>query len=835
MPSTPQARRWLLLAGSVPALAAAFFLMTLQPAQAQPGPALDPPGRVARLNLAEGAVSFAPAEADVNGWTPAQLNRPLTSGDRLWTGARARSELHIGSTAVRMSEQTSLDFLALDDDTVQLRLAQGSLNLRVRTLFEGQRIEVNTPNLAFVITQPGVYRIDASPVSNTTRVVALSGGGVMYGEGVEPVTLGSQQQANFTGTQLVPAGPGPSVQDSFDAWAADRDRREDRSVSARYVPREIVGYQQLDNYGDWRQDPSYGAVWLPRAVPVNWAPYREGHWSWISPWGWTWVDDAPWGFAPSHYGRWAQIGPRWGWVPGRLAARPVYAPALVAFIGGHSGGVNWNISIGSGGASRPSLGWFPLAPGEAFRPAYRASPRYLTQVNQNIVVVNNTTHIYRYQRQPGAVTVVSRDDFARGRPVRGDRHALNAADLGRAQVLQDGSDIPQRPELRERSRPAALAGLPPPAVVNRPVVRDERREDRREERRDARRDATDERDPRGARNGRDEQRQDRRANSRGPGTEPAAPPSPAAAAGLPGAAAIGRIPQTPPQDRGAPDADNRNRRDPQRQQDAAARQPEPPRQPAEESRGQRVLREQAQRDGGSPPPLVTQPGQDNRAAERAQQAAQQNGQRQQEQAQRAQEQQARQQRDQQEQHSRQQAQQQQAQQAQQAQQMQQRAQHEQVQRQQATQQNAQRQQDQAQRAQEQQQARQQRDQQEQHNRQQAQQQQAQQAQQGQQQRAMQEQAQRQQAAQQNAQRQQEQQARQQQAQQAQQMQQQQRAQQEQVQRQQSQQQNQQRAEERQRQRQPEAAPPPQPRADGAPPRQPENRGNRDGRDRREPG
>jgi hypothetical protein len=423
-------------------LAAALLLILHAAASAQvntpAGMALDPPGLVARLNLLEGAVSFAPADtrghSDGNTWEPAIPNRPLTTGDRLWAGPQARAELHLGSTAVRMNGQTSMDFLTLDDNLSQLHLAQGSLRLRVRQLFEGQRLKIDTPNLAFVISEPGDYRIDADPASNTTRVLAQSGSGLIYGNGGVPVTLGPLQQGNFTGTDLTPAAPGASVQDAFDRWSMARDQREDRSVAARYVPRETVGYQQLDTYGDWSQDPGYGAVWLPRAVPVDWAPYRAGHWSWIAPWGWTWIDDAPWGFAPFHYGRWARIGPRWAWVPGRLAARPVYAPALVAFVGGSSGGVNWNIALGAGSPPRPSVGWFPLAPGEAFRPAYRASPRYITQVNNSIVVnrTSNVTNIYRYQRQPAAVTAVSAADFARGRPVRVTQHVLNASDLDRA-------------------------------------------------------------------------------------------------------------------------------------------------------------------------------------------------------------------------------------------------------------------------------------------------------------------------------------------------------------------------------------------------------------------
>jgi hypothetical protein len=541
----------------------------------------DPPGSVARLNLTEGAVSFAAAEAnaDANAWTPAVLNRPLTTGDRLWTGRRARSELHVGSTAVRMSEQTSLDFLALDDNLTQLRLAQGSTQLRVRTLFEGQRLEIDTPNLAFVISEPGNYRVDVNPASNTTRVVALSGSGVLYGDNGAVLNLGRQQQGNFSGTQLTPAAPGPAMQDSFDAWAATRDRREDQSVSARYIPRETIGYQQLDSYGDWQQDPSYGAVWLPRAVPVNWAPYRAGYWSWISPWGWTWVDDAPWGFAPFHYGRWAQIGPRWAWVPGQLPQRPVYAPALVAFVGGSSGGINWNISIGSGDAPRPGVGWFPLAPGEAFLPVYRASPRYITQVNNNIVV-NNTVNInnnYRYQHQPAAVTAVNRDDFFRGRPLQGNAHALSAADLGRAQVLVDRSAMPQRPDVHERPRLAPAAALPPAAVVLQPVVRSH------EERGNDRRGVPERNDPRAAR---------LENNERNPRAQAVpAPPPPAAA--LPPALRPLAVP-TP--ERNANEAEQGARREQQqRPQTGQSHQQEQQGRQAEEAQAQRAQREQAQR------------------------------------------------------------------------------------------------------------------------------------------------------------------------------------------------------------------------------------------------
>ena len=607
----------------LPAVAAASLLTLLQPAWAQVQGLIDPPGRVARMNLADGPVSYAPADARGHAlWTPAVLNRPLTTGDRLWTGQRARSELHIGSTAVRMAEQTSLDFLALDDDTTQLRLAQGTIKLRVRNLFEGQRIEINTPNLAFVISRPGDYRVDAVPATTSsagsTRVVVQAGAGTVYGDGGAAVHLAGGQQANFTNTQLTPAGLAPEVQDGFDAWAADRDQREDRSVSARYIPREVIGYQQLDNYGDWSQDPTYGAVWLPRAMPVNWAPYRAGHWSWIAPWGWTWIDDAPWGFAPFHYGRWAQIGPRWGWVPGQLAPRPVYAPALVAFIGGRSGGVNWNISLGQQALQQPGLGWFPLAPGEAFQPAYRVSPRYVTEVNHNIVVNNyNTVNNYRYQRQGAAVSAMSAADFARGLPVRPGIQRLSPADLGRAQVLVPERGLPEHLAHRRDPPGQPRAGASPPAAVAvRPVVESQpgqgQREDRRDNpQRDGRQNPIDHRI-----NGRpDEPRGDMRAGRPGDirGERPLpAQPTPSAL-----------------QDRSALDAEQRARLDPQRQQqdrqqglqrEQERQQRELARQQQEQARigmqrrqnedslGQRALREQAQNNGNpnQPAPLPQQ-------------------------------------------------------------------------------------------------------------------------------------------------------------------------------------------------------------------------------------
>uniref|UniRef100_UPI00066FD29B DUF6600 domain-containing protein n=1 Tax=Frateuria defendens TaxID=2219559 RepID=UPI00066FD29B len=161
--------------------------------------------------------------------------------------------------------------------------------------------------------------------------------------------------------------------DAFDAWCGERDRRYAASTVTRYVSTEMIGYQDLDGYGSWQSDADYGAVWYPAGMAPGWAPYRDGRWVWVAPWGWTWVDATPWGFAPYHYGRWVYRPRGWGWVPGPVALRPVYAPALVAFVGG----THWNVSVGVGGP----VGWFPLGPGDVYTPWYRVSRRYYGNVN----------------------------------------------------------------------------------------------------------------------------------------------------------------------------------------------------------------------------------------------------------------------------------------------------------------------------------------------------------------------------------------------------------------------------------------------------------------------
>jgi hypothetical protein len=435
----------------------------------------DPPGRVARLSYVEGSTSFAPAGS--NDWVYMQTNRPLIGGDRLWVANGARSELHLGSTALRLGSQTSLEFLKLTDNIVQVKVSQGELNLRVRRLAADDTFEVDTPNVAFVIQQPGSYRIHVDPNGDITGVAIWQGRGIAYGNN-SSLVLDGNQQVRFTGTDLSQLDETTApTRDSFDTWAYNRDRAEDRSISARYLSREIIGYEQLDAYGSWQQTSQYGPVWVPNVVEAGWAPYRTGHWSWISPWGWTWIDDAPWGFAPYHYGRWAYLSNTWCWVPGTTAVHtvPVYAPALVAFVvNGHGGGnVSWSFSVGS--STMPGIAWLPLGPGEIYRPGYTASPRYVTNVNKTVIVnttVNQTTisnvtkTVYVNQTVPNAVTAVPIAAFTHGHPVALAAQPVKIQQVQGAQII--GHTAPIAP-VRESALGTAKPATVPPIVLGTPV------------------------------------------------------------------------------------------------------------------------------------------------------------------------------------------------------------------------------------------------------------------------------------------------------------------------------------------------------------------------------
>src|SRR5882762_3128758 len=122
-------RKKLLNLVSLLGLAVAVALFVPQRAAADED---DPPSRVARLNYTRGNVSFEPAGTD--DWVTAVVNRPMTTGDKLWADQNSRAELHLGSASIRLGASTGFSFLNLDDRTAQLQLTEGTLRIRIRRL-----------------------------------------------------------------------------------------------------------------------------------------------------------------------------------------------------------------------------------------------------------------------------------------------------------------------------------------------------------------------------------------------------------------------------------------------------------------------------------------------------------------------------------------------------------------------------------------------------------------------------------------------------------------------------------------------------------------------------
>ncbi|HEV7607884.1 MAG TPA: DUF6600 domain-containing protein [Steroidobacteraceae bacterium] len=437
----------------------------------------DPPDRAARLSFLQGDVSLQPAGEEE--WADAIVNRPLTTGDKLWTDQGARAEIYVGQAAVRLGSNTGFSFLNVDDDTIQMRMTAGVINVHVRDLDSNDQIEIDTPNLALSLLRPGNYRVEVNDENDTT-VVKVSEGEAEASDGSQSEVVHAQQAATFRGNQQLAAQFGSlGAPDEFDSWSLERDRRDEQAASSRtaqYVDPDVTGYEDLDANGTWSSDAEYGNVWTPTRVAVDWSPYRDGRWVWVAPWGWTWIDDAPWGYAPFHYGRWAHVRDRWCWVPGPRHVRAVYAPALVGWVG--TPGASISISVGGGGG----VAWFPLGPREVYVPARRFSPRYVERVNVTNTIVNRViiTNVYnnragnvtyRNRAVPGAVTSVTRTTFTSAQRIGDRRVRIDEREISRTGSTAMAPQIqPGRESRLGASEARRNVRVPPATVVSRQVI-----------------------------------------------------------------------------------------------------------------------------------------------------------------------------------------------------------------------------------------------------------------------------------------------------------------------------------------------------------------------------
>jgi hypothetical protein len=385
-------------------------------------------------------------------WAPATLNYPITTGDRLWTGREARAELHVGATSIHLAPETAFAVLNLDDRSMQMSISQGTVYLRVPRLDDDAIVEVDTPDGAMSILAAGDYRVDVDAERNATRVIVRSGRAETSANGRVVAVAAGESLELGPDSDLAVARNAESP-DPWEDWCVGRDRLAERSteVSENYVTPEMDGVEDLGQNGVWTTDETYGAVWAPRGVPGDWAPYRFGHWAYIPPWGWTWIDDAPWGFAPFHYGRWIRAALGWVWVPGPRAIRPVYAPALVVFVNGRA--------LAPGGPRAGHVAWIPLGPREAYRPNYPVTAAYLRRVNRNTVANPDGTRATYANRSQ--VTAVPHDVFAGARPVAAGAVRIPPGSLANVQAVNVDASPSRESYLGPRSRSGAKASVPP--------------------------------------------------------------------------------------------------------------------------------------------------------------------------------------------------------------------------------------------------------------------------------------------------------------------------------------------------------------------------------------
>lgn len=480
------ARAW---AGRLRAALAALLVALLGPQWASAGEQDELPGRVGRLVQVEGTVwVYDPDEA---AWRAADHNLPVIGGDRLASDDDARAELRIGSTVLRLDERSEIELLRLDDERIVVRLQRGSLALSVASRERAEDVEVLTDEGRARPLRAGHYRFDRR--DETSQAGVWRGELQLSGPGNLRMIDAGERVSYWRGgrDELMHTRDVGMTQDRFAAWSQQADDRLRRYASPRYVSPEMTGAEELDAYGRWEQHPDHGSVWVPEHVPAGWAPYRDGRWVFMRGYGWTWVDAAPWGFAPFHYGRWVSWNGRWCWWPGRDRYRPVYAPALVAWVGGPNVGVS--ISIGGGS----QFGWVPLAPHVPYvrvrppvrppvvvvpvyrpyppghAPGRRPHPQPQPHPRPPPAQVPTGPIMYTDQGVPAGVTVVPSNVLRTQPPVAATPPAPMLAPGGPAALERPGSGAEDRHQRRRdegpmpRFGPPAVQAPPPPVSAQR--------------------------------------------------------------------------------------------------------------------------------------------------------------------------------------------------------------------------------------------------------------------------------------------------------------------------------------------------------------------------------
>ena len=418
----------------------AFSLIGITPA---PAPAQEQYPAVARLSFISGPVTYSRGD-DPDEWDDAIENVPLTIGDRLYAPEGGRAELQLSSgNFVRIAPRSYLSTLNLSDDVKQFYLGEGAASFNIRRLQPDEVIEIDTPNVSVTLEEPGQYRFAIDDDGNS-RIAVRRGRAIVAASGRQIAVENSEIRVYGIDSPRYEIVGLPAI-DAFDRWVTERDDRFERAYSDgyRHASEDIIGAEDLAEYGRWEEIPEYGYAWTPSRVATGWAPFSDGRWYWQDPWGWSWISNERWGWATSHYGRWTPYRSRWYWVPVRPRTRVRYAPAVVEFV-----------------RVRDHVGWFPLHPRDRHTPWWERRDRQ--RFDRNNVTYVNRTH----------VTVVNHNTFITARPV--NRYIVRDTVIirdARSARFTESLPIPNRSSLRIVSDNGARRGhRPSTTVLNRTAV-----------------------------------------------------------------------------------------------------------------------------------------------------------------------------------------------------------------------------------------------------------------------------------------------------------------------------------------------------------------------------
>jgi hypothetical protein len=427
-----------------------------------------PPGRVGRVSLVSGKVGFRSLGETL--WSNAAVNDPVSTGTSLRTDPQARAEMRIGADTIDLAGGAEVAVTRLDNRTAELGVARGRIGLDVPQLGAGETIEIDTPRGVVRLLQAGRYDLDTGTSETPPRIVAYTGAARFVG--------GNQDLSIKAGDALVLGGNGwagfatePATADDFARWCGSRAVDEKTLAAPHFVSPAMTGSAALDAAGTWQAGTKYGAVWVPKDVPTGWAPFHNGHWRWVAPWGWTWIDDQPWGFASSHYGRWAFDKGHWAWAPGAFSAIPVYAPAVVAFLGTPGVGLSYPDSSG------PAIAWFPLAPGEVYWPSYTGDLAAIRALNRGQIPDLGVIRVRGDGEPPAAIAdghfanrqfagVVPRPVFVASEPVAPAQLQLPLQRLRNAPAIMGSPRIGPPPPPAPPARIAAASAVHPRPVAH---------------------------------------------------------------------------------------------------------------------------------------------------------------------------------------------------------------------------------------------------------------------------------------------------------------------------------------------------------------------------------